>query len=92
MSEIVREMTREELVAFIDELRVENKKHIEKLKAEIWGIDPDAPTVDAVPVVRCEDCKCKDKYENFCWSFLREIDPSDYCSCAKRREECTQER
>ena len=89
MSEIVREMTREELVAFIDELRVENKKHIEKLKAEIWGIDPDAPTVDAVPVVRCEDCKCKDKYENFCRRFLREIDPNDYCSYAERRTDET---
>lgn len=86
MSEIKREMTREELVAFINELRAENQKLIEKLKAEIWGIDLDAPTVDAVPVVRCKDCKCKDKYENFCRRFLREIDPSDYCSYAEGKE------
>ena len=86
MSEIKREMTREELVAFINELRAENQKLIEKLKVEIWGIDLDASTIDAVSVARCEDCKCKDEYENFCRRFLREIDPSDYCSYAERKE------
>lgn len=35
----------------------------------------------------CKECKHKDKYENFCWSFLREIDPSDYCCYAERKEE-----
>ena len=34
----------------------------------------------------CKDCKHKDKYENFCWCFLREIDPSDYCCWAERKE------
>ena len=43
----------------------------------------DAPTM--VELVMCKNCKCKDKYENFCWRFLREIDPSDYCSYAERR-------
>ena len=43
--------------------------------------------IDAMKVIRCKDCKCKDKYENFCWMLLREIDPSDYCSDAEWREE-----
>lgn len=42
---------------------------------------------DVEPVIRCKNCKCKDKYENFCWVLLREIDPSDYCSYAEGREE-----
>jgi len=46
-----------------------------------------APSLDAVPAVVCKDCKHKDKYENFCWTLLREIDPSDYCSWAEREQE-----
>lgn len=37
-------------------------------------------------IIRCKECKCKDKYENFCRRFLREIDPSDYCSYAEGKE------
>ena len=43
--------------------------------------------IDAVPAVVCKECKHKDKYENFCWNFLREIDPSDYCCYAEGKEE-----
>ena len=46
-----------------------------------------APSLDAVLVTRCKECKHKDKYENFCWCFLREIDPSDYCSYGEGKEE-----
>lgn len=57
---------------------------IDDLKAIVEGRDIEH---DLKILVRCKDCKCKDKYENFCRRFLREIDPSDYCSCAEGREE-----
>lgn len=53
------------------------------LVSGICAIIDRARTIDAVQVIRCKDCKCKDKYENFCRRFLREIDPSDYCSYAE---------
>ena len=60
----------------------------EKIAKEIYSYLCDGlEECEAVPVVRCEDCKCKDKYENFCRRFLREINPSDYCSYAERKEE-----
>lgn len=52
---------------------------------EMYALIDRQPTIDAVPAVRCENCKCKDMYENFCRRFLREIDPSDFCSMAERR-------
>jgi hypothetical protein len=42
--------------------------------------------IEHIELVKCKNCKHKDKYENFCWIFLREIDPSDYCSWAERKE------
>lgn len=54
----------------------------------------DAPTIDAVEVVRCKDCKhhekfCFDDSKLLCW--VHDIDivvsPTDYCSFAERREE-----
>lgn len=60
-----------------------------------------APTVDAVPVIRCEDCKwfgvanLKDRYGQpypvpCCrglGNILLGITPDDYCSRAERKEE-----
>ena len=58
------------------------------------------PPVDAVPVIRCEDCKWykRDKQKGgFCrkpeasmWSPglpIDELKPDDYCSCAKKKED-----
>ena len=57
-----------------------------------------APTVDAVPVVRCCDCKYYRK-DGDCWhewdndgriyyqSIINEPNPDDYCSRGERREE-----
>ena len=50
------------------------------------------PTVDAVEVVRCKDCKnCDD--EGFCWYWKYEpgmrpntVDADDFCSYGERRE------
>lgn len=52
----------------------------------------DAPRIDAVPVVRCRDCKhCMkaDRYELWCQghgSPLRLTTADDYCSKGKRRD------
>jgi hypothetical protein len=52
------------------------------------GYVMDAPTVDAVPVVRCKDCK---HYQtdvlfnsNYCCGRRRK--PDDYCSYGERKE------
>lgn len=57
-----------------------------------------APTVDAVPVIRCKDCKyyradgdCWHEWDNdgriYYQSIIEEPNPDDYCSKAERREE-----
>lgn len=55
-----------------------------------------APTVDAVPVVRCEDCKYykavfsldkEDGMRCIREKYTRETRPNDYCSYGERREE-----
>ena len=50
-----------------------------------------APTIDAVQVVRCKDCKRFVTMEggikiSFCNEYGGEVTESDYCSRAKRRE------
>ena len=49
-----------------------------------------APTVDAVPVIRCKDCKhwqCDDS-ESYCDELgIFNTDMNSYCSYAKRKEE-----
>lgn len=46
------------------------------------------PIVDAVPVIRCKDCKHCDEGE--CWKYLGIYDvvsDMDYCSRGERKEE-----
>lgn len=49
-----------------------------------------APTIDAVPVIRCKDCKhwqCDDD-ESYCDELgIFNTDMNSYCSYAKRKEE-----
>lgn len=46
------------------------------------------PTIDAVPVIRCKDCKHRDYgYCNLYLSFYRITADMDYCSNAERKEE-----
>lgn len=52
----------------------------------------DAPTVDAVPVIRCKDCKHYDFWGEsmICMrlgSYYGNTKPNDYCSRAERKEE-----
>lgn len=52
----------------------------------------DAPTVEAVPVIRCKDCR----YNADCvcvWhsgnDYTWIVDDDDYCSCAERKDDET---
>ena len=51
-----------------------------------------SPTVDAVPVIRCKDCrlwKTEDCYMcNSCKVGTTLMTESDFCSRAERKEEC----
>lgn len=59
----------------------------------VWKSDvDDMPTIDAVPVVRCRECKCytKDFDENslnWCCGIGDETKPNDFCLYGQRREE-----
>lgn len=44
----------------------------------------DAPTVDAVEVVRCRDCKNKD--DGICWKTARPIRDDGFCEEGERKE------
>ena len=66
---------------------------------EIDEVIENTPTVDAVEVVRCKDCKhSKDinimggTYQKHCkLSYgLPCVEPNDFCSYGERREECSQ--
>lgn len=60
----------------------------------------DEPTVDAVPVVRCRDCKhCRNLPNGLCYLYTEPCDnkrgykgeavcvePDDYCSCGERKD------
>ena len=66
-------------------------------KGSVKRVLMQAPGVDAVEVVRCNDCVYCEKIENeiihiwscFCtrFSVTREVDARDYCSCVERRTE-----
>ena len=52
----------------------------------------DAPTVDAVPVIRCKDCKYYSGFDCHMWNHRGEntrllVYEDDYCSNAVRKEE-----
>lgn len=56
----------------------------------------DAPTIDAVEVVRCKDCKYWNSNTEFCniWSCLNVAQRTlnrDYCSRGERRDESEEE-
>lgn len=61
---------------------------VELCKAIISRID-EAPTIDAVPVVRCCDCKHWDGVDT-CDVIDAPVWDDDFCSLAEREEECGQ--
>ena len=77
------------LISYIDECSKESRFRVYYGYAKSF-ID-DAPTVDAVPVVRCKDCKhFKRNLENdtYCSSVNGLTDPQedDFCSYGERKE------
>lgn len=51
--------------------------------ADVLSLVDEAPTIDAVPVVRCKDCEYWKVETEQCDLF----DADDYCSMAKRKAE-----
>lgn len=69
--------------ACIDDIRNNNQ--------QAWEALAYAPTIDAVEVVRCKDCKHWHSNTEFCsiWSFqniAQRTLSDDYCSRAERKE------
>lgn len=55
-----------------------NNKHYGHVGVEIITEVEFAPTIDAVPVVRCEECTW---YKHgYCMSFDDDVRPNDFCS------------
>lgn len=55
----------------------------------LLNIINDAPTIDAVPVVRCRECiYCSWQGDNlvYCDNFERDMMPDDFCSVGERKE------
>lgn len=41
---------------------------------------------DSAKLIRCKECKNKDKYDDYCHLLKREVNPADYCSYAEKRK------
>ena len=78
------------LAKFIDYGHLNNPN--EKLYSEndIREMIDMMPTVDAVPVVRCRECRFRDRF-GFCrrwlWQKAPKMEDDEYCSGAERKEE-----
>ena len=51
----------------------------------------DMPTVDAVPVIRCKDCKyyadeCCDRYADETLGYVHSTQPDFFCAVAERKD------
>lgn len=70
---------------------LERMSHTDRFFGVVFDIN-DAPTVDAVPVVRCRDCeyaknaKVNRKGFRICPASHMEIVDDDYCSYGEREE------
>lgn len=68
--------------------------NIRKWAVLVGDID-DAPTIDAVPVIRCQNCKRCDGFSladiqpneiGICKINMMEVKPTDFCSYGERKE------
>ena len=61
-------------------------------KEDVLEIMDDQPTVDAVPIIRCKDCKYRywddwlEEYFCQCYAEYMQVLPDDFCSNAERKE------
>lgn len=53
----------------------------------IDSIDENAPTIDAVPVVRCKDCKYYDDKYEYCENNDIFVKPNGYCFYGEKKEQ-----
>ena len=53
---------------------------------EAYGIIQEMPTVDAVPVVRCRDCKYHDGIRCFRWNSTIITGFDDFCSNGEQKD------
>lgn len=54
---------------------------------EVSGVVDACPTVDAVPVVRCKNCRAYNKPKTgWCEVHLDREHPDDFCSYGKRKD------
>ena len=62
---------------------------VPETKRELIRMIMEQPTVDAVRVIRCKDCKHWDGKYHYCEIIddSRDWDADDYCSRAERKEE-----
>lgn len=73
---------------------LERMSHTDRFFGVVYDIN-DAPTVDAVPVVRCRECKYAKKAKvnkkgfRICPASHMEIVDDDYCSYGEREEDAT---
>lgn len=74
----------------------ENSEGNEGWYGDTWAFMRDvenAPTIDAVPVVRCKDCKCWTEWANgtgSCNRFTLDwigTDADDFCSMGERKDD-----
>ena len=72
----------------------ENCRNCELLDDEqVNELIDNAPTIDAVPVVRCKDCKCWTEWSNgtgSCSRFALDwigTDADDFCSMGERKDD-----
>ena len=78
---------------------LERMSHTDRFFGVVFDIN-DAPTVDAVPVVRCRECKhCRNLPNGLCYLYTEPCDnergykgdevcvePDDFCSCGERED------
>jgi len=83
--------------AVCTKLGIKDKKFLLQSEKAIVDVILNAPTVDAVEVVRCKDCMFSKVYQNdssgvmgrFCEAFtqVRMVTDDDYCSYGERKED-----
>lgn len=84
----------------VEPLEEKLKEHIKKTESELMlgalstflRVLDITPTADAVPVVRCKDCKYWGEVGTVCRKldnvmFWYGTDPTDFCSFAERRDD-----
>jgi hypothetical protein len=70
-------------------IRAESWKQIRMVQITLDFIDliiGEQPTVDAVEVVRCKDCKAYDKEAFYCEAMGFTYEANDFCSYGERKD------